>query len=207
MHKTVHSWQLLQDEKAAFFCNLWHGWKTVSVHQKSNPFFIYYFYPVIYKTSQQHKYPTWKTHCILFKIVVLLRSGHISWTLKTQFAGQRSLVLVGRFIPVNAYLLSASSAQWQSIFARNFHWNAALWDFWLTSLGFAKLYYHEWCKKAAPECEILRGFPKSLSARCLPTSWKQAREHFFCGGKGTECFQRHIIICPLWVHWRILFVE
>lgn len=68
---------------------------------EAQSFFIYYFYSVIYKTSQQHKYPTWKTYCILFKIVVLLRTGHISWTLKTEFAGQCFPVLVGRFIPAS----------------------------------------------------------------------------------------------------------
>ena len=65
-------------------------------------FFIYYFSSVIYKTSQQHKYPTWKAYCILFKIVVLLRTSRISWTLKTEFASQCSLVLIGRFILTNA---------------------------------------------------------------------------------------------------------
>lgn len=97
VYETLEGWQLQQDERVEVLATS-NIMETVCVCQKSSPFFIYYFSSVLYKTSQQHKYPTWKAYCILFKIVVLMCTSHISWILKTEFAGQLSPVLMGRFI-------------------------------------------------------------------------------------------------------------
>lgn len=182
---------------------------------EAQSFFIYYFYSVIYKTSQQHKYPTWKTYCILFKIVVLLRTGHISWTLKTEFAGQCFPVLVGRFIPASVDKCTRTSVK--SLWCSSLDSKYLLWEFPLgcrslglltDSAGFCKIVASWLVQEGCPwVCDITRVSkePFCLLQCLLAYLLETSTGTFFRGGKRTECFQRRIIICPLRVHWKIFF--